>query len=69
MSIQAVLFPRSEFEMFEVINFLHKHQLMPIKPAHITNHFIRVRIRDPKQFRRFITKVLDNDVELVIGYK
>lgn len=41
----------------------------PIKKVHETKNYYRFRIRQPKLFKRFITKKINNILSFVIGYK
>ena len=67
--IQSVRPPKSWTEQ-RIINWLYKHQIKPMK--HIDKNFpnfYRIRITDPKQYKKFYTKILKDNVELIIGIK
>ena len=68
-ALHSVLFPL-DFTLNDIIDFLQKHNMKPIKPIREGERgkYKRVRIRDPKLFKSFITKKLNNGVSLVIGY-
>lgn len=68
-ALHTVLFPLN-FTLNEIIDFLQRNNLKPIKPMRQGEQgkYKRVRIRDPKLFKSFITKKLNNGVSLVIGY-
>ena len=68
MPIHSVAFPKN-FTTSQIVNFLYKHDLKPIKGIdHYQPNYKRVRILPPELFKRFSTKVLDNGVHLIIGY-
>jgi hypothetical protein len=67
-SIQAVMFPIETFKLPDIINFLHKHNMKPIKEMRREGHFDRVRLEDPKHFKNFSTKILSNNIHFIIGY-
>lgn len=67
--IQSVLFDKNYWKIFDSINWLHSHHIYPIKSPHITENFIRFRVRTPEKYKRFITKKLPKShIDLVIGF-
>jgi hypothetical protein len=68
MPIQSVLFNRDVWNIFSAHQWLIKHFLYPIKSPDITENFIRFRINNPSKYKRFITKKLPKDIEIIIGY-
>lgn len=67
-----------DWKIKETIGWLHKNGLVPIKQAHIYEKDgkttqIRYRIRDPRIFRRFVTKRVkahnDKIVNLILGFR
>lgn len=67
--IQSIIFNKEYWTQSEANNWLKKHNRHPIKAVHETKHFYRYRIKRPSGFKRYITKKLDNGIELIIGYK
>jgi len=65
--IQAVIFPKATWSIAKSKKWLKDNSIKPIKSARETLNFYRYRIQDPKLFYGFITKKLNNGVELVIG--
>lgn len=69
--IQSVVFLKRDGWTKEKARAWFKNtKLRPIKP--VDDHLIgelRYRLRDPKLFRHFITKIIGNGVHLVIGFK
>ena len=61
--IQAVLFDKRLFTTAQARQWLRKNDLRAMKVVHITERYLRYRIEDPNQFRRFSTKKLSNGVE------
>ena len=66
--IQALLFPIDKFDVGSVQQYLNKHKFHKLKPERYTEHFIRVRLQNPDDFRHFITKTLNDGVKIIIGY-
>jgi len=66
--IHTVAFPDT-FKQNEIIDFLHKHQLKPMKQMDHKVNYYRVRIKHPKLFKSFITKVLPNNIHLILGLR
>jgi len=62
-AIQAIIFPSAYWNIKKCEAWLAKHgctklteyDYHPIKCAHRTKNYLRYRIRDPKDFRSFIT--------------
>lgn len=67
-ALQAVLFNKKDWNAELAKIWLNKHHYVPIKMPHFTKHLIRFRLKDPKIFKRFITRKLGYGIELVIGY-
>lgn len=67
-TIQSIIFDRKYWSSIEARKWISKHNLRPIKPAHLTKNKIRFRLEDPKLFNRFRIKRLPNNIELVIGF-
>jgi len=40
----------------------------PLKRVHITPHFFEYRIRDPNEFKRFVTLQKRNGIQIVVGF-
>jgi hypothetical protein len=66
MTIQSVIFDKERYDMKDAFNFLKHHNLKNIKPPHITDKYIRMRIAMP-HFSQYVTKDLNNGVKLIIG--
>lgn len=68
--IQAVIFKDNVYNTLKSRTWLKNHNLKPIKRVHHTDNYFRYRIREPEQFKRFITKSIDyGKIKLIIGYK
>lgn len=67
--IQSILFKKKYWTENSSYNWLLRHNLYPIKPAHLYPNFIRYRLVNPDKFKYFITKKIDNGINLVIGFK
>lgn len=63
--IQAVLFPLASFNMVELNQWLLVHKLEPLKIV-IEGNFYRVRILEPLKSYKYITKILNNGIRLVL---
>jgi hypothetical protein len=69
MSLQSIYFERYFWNYNEAINWLNKHGFEPLK-VDIKETQFRFRMRDPKRFKRFITKKLNKKgIYFVIGFK
>ena len=68
-SIQAVLFKKDKFTTDQCRSWLKLYKIKPMKRVHVTSSYYRYRIQDPSKFKRFVTKILDPDIDVVIGYK
>ena len=66
-SIQAVLF-KKPFTTKKARAFLKKNGFKPIKRVDKTKNFLRYRIRDPKQFKRFRTISFTKNIKAVVGF-
>lgn len=66
-NIQAVLFPIN-WSSKDCRKWLKTHRLEQIKRSHQTDNYRRYRIKDPSDFKKFITKELKDGVKLIIGY-
>lgn len=66
--IQAILFDRDHWTTSSARTWLKKNDHTPIKRAHTTDNFIRYRLEEPSNFKHFITKKLDEHIELIIGF-
>ena len=66
--VQAVTFDASRWTPLEAKQWLRAHQFRAIKPVHRTKNRLRYRLHPPETFRHFATQVLDDGVELVIGF-
>ncbi len=67
--VQAVIFEKKKWKKKKINEYLEKNDLKPLKEIHETTNYYRQRIRDPKQFKKFITKDLSGGIKVVIGFK
>ncbi len=66
--LQAVNFPKT-YKLNDIIDFMIKHNLKPLKKIDTRQlNYYRVRITNPKKYKRFSTKVLNDGIHLIIGY-
>lgn len=65
--IQSVLFSKKTHQS-TIIDTLNTFHITPIKEPHETEHFIRIRIHDPKKYKYFETFVYKPNIKFVIGY-
>jgi len=66
--IQSVIFKKRYWTPERAINWLLKHKLRAYKMDRRTR-FLRFRQKDPKLFKRFVTKKLKPSIYVVIGFK
>ena len=67
--IQAIIFNKKENTKRDVKKWIRKHKITPLKEIHKTENYYRVRIKDPKEFKHFITKNIEKGIKAVIGIK
>lgn len=65
--IQSVRFNRKYWSEAKAMNWLYLHKFIPIKKVDKTKNYFRYRMHEPI-FNHYITKKLDNNIELVIGF-
>lgn len=65
--IQSILFDKYFFSVDDVYYWLKLHNIVPLKPIHEVSNFYRVRIKDPRNFYRFITKDRGH-IKFIIGF-
>jgi len=66
--IQSVIFNKSCWDPKNAEIWLYSHKLRPIKSVHETKNYYRYRIRDPKEFKSFMTKKTMKCLSLIIGF-
>jgi hypothetical protein len=67
-TIHSIAFPKY-YKLNDIITFLQHHNFKPIKPIDVYQpHYNRVRLVDPRKFKRFTTKILKDGVHLIIGW-
>jgi predicted RNA-binding protein with EMAP domain len=67
--VQSILFNNKKYTSTTAKAWLTKHNVKPIKPVHKTIDNLRYRILDPKKFKSFKTKKLNNNITLILGTK
>lgn len=63
--LQAVLFDNTKFNTRSAHDWLKYHGYHPIKPAHITDNYIRFRLREPTN-KHYRTIALTKDIRAII---
>lgn len=70
--IQAVLFPRYVYTKSDAKRWLKRNKLKLLKgkKLHLTDRFIRARIKEPSDFTRMRTKLADDNsgIVFIIGF-
>jgi DNA repair exonuclease SbcCD ATPase subunit len=67
-ALHSIAFPKN-YKLDDMISFLEHNHIKPIKPIDVYQpNYNRVRIRDPKLFDHFTTKILNNGIHLIIGW-
>ena len=59
-NIQSLSFPKSDFTIDEIEQYLTKHNYTKIKPIHNDENFYRVRLIDPHKFLKYYTWRVEN---------
>ena len=69
MVVQSVHFPEKHWNEKDAEEWLKEHKFIPLKGVDKELHgWLRYRIADPRDFKRFITRKLKNHVNLIIGF-
>ena len=66
--VQSVYFGIERWPVRKAETWLAKHGFHPIKEVHVTDRFLRYRIKPPTKGKRYITKRLPKDISLVLEY-
>jgi hypothetical protein len=71
LDIQAIIFNKSLWTQKRANNWLkiHKLKLLKNKKVRITENFLRYRITDPSLYQSFVTKKLQNGIDIIFGLK
>jgi hypothetical protein len=72
-AVQSVIFFNDQRTPEEELEWLKHHHFSPIKSGHVITHgdkvhSVRYRIREPEDFDHFITKRIEPDIDLIIGF-
>jgi hypothetical protein len=67
-NIQAVLFDIQKFNEKDINDWLKKNNFKKIKKIHKTKKYLRVRIVDPKRFKKFRIKKTKTGIDFIIGF-
>jgi hypothetical protein len=67
MVIQSIGFNIHQWSLAEAKQWAREHKFKPIKIA-LEENYLKLRLFDPKKFRRFSTKDIGNGIHLIIGY-
>ena len=54
----------------KIIDWLYKHQYKPLKAVDKIQrpNFYRVRLTPPKKYKQYTTKILNDGIELILGW-
>jgi len=66
--IQALGFPKDTFKKKDVVDFLYRHQMKPLKKIREEGHYYRVRLTDPRPYKKYITKISPDNIHFIIGF-
>jgi len=69
--IHSIIFPKESFKVGEARQWLKKNKFIWNEKVNkeYRHNFLTFRQKPPELFSRFITKVLPNGIELIIGYR
>lgn len=67
-ALQSIIFDKKSWTPKRALNWVISHNYRPKKMVDVTDRKIRFRLREPKQFRRFITKDIGNGIKFIIGF-
>lgn len=64
----SVLFDKKKYSLLEAFKWLDDHNLVPIKPVHETDNYLRFRIQNPVLFHNLKTFTLRNHgIKIIYG--
>lgn len=66
--IQAILFNK-DTPIDDIVDFLYKHNIIPLKAIHETQGYKRVRINDPKKYKNMRIKEINDKIKFILGFK
>jgi hypothetical protein len=66
--VQSVIFEKNKWTPEQAKIWVLRSGLRAMKQPHLEGSHWRIRIKDPREFKRFITKKLDHGIDLVIGF-
>ena len=69
MKFRSVRFSREYYNQSDAKKWLKLHKFIPIKEVDIVRNWLRYRITDPRKYNAFSTKMVNPNIELIIGYK
>lgn len=67
MLVHSIIFRKDKWTIQDSHRWLYQHGYRPIKNVDVTQNFYRWRIRDPNEFRQFVTKKVGKGIEIVFG--
>ena len=68
-AIQSIVFMINKgWTTQQARSWLSEHGIKPLKRVHKLKNELRYRIRDPKKFKRYITKKMNNGILFVIEF-
>jgi len=67
-NIQAIIFEKNHWKKDDIYHWLKMHHYKPLKEIHETENYYRVRLQEPEQFKRFITKATKYHMDFIIGF-
>lgn len=65
MEVQSVIFPRSVFDPKKARKWLKDHHLKNIKRVHVTEDYLRYRMREPDPKGNYITVEIEQGIKLI----
>jgi hypothetical protein len=68
-TIQAVLFNKRYWNIISSHMWLIRHGIYPIKCPHVTNKYIRYRIKNPRYFSRLRIIRIHKHINIIIGIR
>jgi hypothetical protein len=65
--MQAILFDKRYWTQQKARKYIHANSYKPIKPVHITDNYLRYRLREPVRNGKYRTIHLGNHVKAIKG--
>lgn len=64
--IQSILFNRNHWTIRTIVDMLYENEFVPIKQAHLTKNYYKVRLMNPSKDKKYRTKKINEGLKFII---